>query len=454
MAIELWVGLECTVNRVGDDYFDQIKRTGHECRAEDLDLFAALGVRVMRYPLLWERTAADGEYNWSWPDERLNRLRELAIHPVAGLLHHGSGPRCTNLLDEEFPVKFSHYARACAERYPWIEDYIPVNEPLTTARFSALYGHWYPHRRDDSSFARALLNQCRATVMAMREIRAVNPAARFVQTEDLGKVFSSPKMRYQADFENERRWLTFDLLCGVVDSQHPMWPYFRWAGVEEKELAWFLENPCAPDVIGINHYLTSDRYLDERLERFPDSTHGGNDRERYADLEAVRVCRRERLGVGARIEETWERYHRPIVVTEAHLACRDADESVRWLWDVWNQVQAQQALGADVRAVTAWAALGAYDWDSLVVRCSEHYEPGLFDARHSPPRATPLAGLATDLIAGKLPAHPALARQGWWKRAERICYGSEVMAGIPGGHFPGDGSPWTEAVETQANLCT
>ena len=42
-----------------------------------------------------------------------------------------------------------------AERYPWVRRYTPVNEPLTTARFSALYGLWYPHVRDDAAFLRA-----------------------------------------------------------------------------------------------------------------------------------------------------------------------------------------------------------------------------------------------------------------------------------------------------------
>ena len=27
--LEMWGGLECTVNRVGDTYFDQLKRNGH-----------------------------------------------------------------------------------------------------------------------------------------------------------------------------------------------------------------------------------------------------------------------------------------------------------------------------------------------------------------------------------------------------------------------------------------
>ena len=54
---ELWAGVECTVNRVGDRYYNQLEKTGHARRAEDLELIASLGVRAVRYPVLWERTA-------------------------------------------------------------------------------------------------------------------------------------------------------------------------------------------------------------------------------------------------------------------------------------------------------------------------------------------------------------------------------------------------------------
>ena len=61
-----------------------------------------------------------------------------------------------------------------------------MNEPLTTARFSGLYGHWHPHGRDDRTFVRALLTECKATVLSMAAIRRVNPHAQLVQTEDMG----------------------------------------------------------------------------------------------------------------------------------------------------------------------------------------------------------------------------------------------------------------------------
>ncbi|CAA9552576.1 MAG: GH1 [uncultured Truepera sp.] len=423
LAPELWGGLECTVNRVGDRYFDQVRRSGHHDRPEDLERFAALGLRTLRYPVLWERTAPDGleRADWSWPDARLRRLRELGVKPIVGFVHHGSGPRHTSLLESSFASGLAAFAGAVAERYPWVELYTPVNEPLTTARFGCLYGHWYPHARDALSFSKALLNECRATVLAMAAVRRANPEAKLVQTEDLGKIYSTPGLRYQADFENERRWLSLDLLCGRVDAHHPMWGFLRFVGVSEPELAWFLEHPCPPDVLGFNYYLTSERFLDERLEHYPLSSHGSNGRQRYADVEAVRVLGTGLSGPYGLLHEAWSRYGLPLAVSEAHLGCT-REEQLRWLLEVWEAAQRLRTEGCDVRAVTVWSLLGAHDWNSLLTRDEGFYEPGVFDVRAPVPRPTALAETVRALAAGQRVSHPVLAEPGWWRRPERLLY--------------------------------
>jgi dTDP-4-dehydrorhamnose reductase len=351
----------------------------------------------------------------------MDSLRRLQLMPIVGLVHHGSGPSYTNLLHPEFPEKLATYAGAVARRYPWVSAYTPVNEPLTTARFSCLYGHWYPHLRDALVFARALLLQCRATILAMRAIRNVNSAARLVQTEDLGKTFSTPTLAYQAEFENERRWLTFDLLCGRVVPDTPMWKYFRWLGVPPSELEWFVENQTTPDVLGVNHYLTSERFLDERVIRYPARFGGGNGRHVYADVEAVRVCAEGVAGPKAILREVWERYHLPLAITEVHLGCT-REEQLRWLNEVWNAAIESRAEDVDVRAVTAWAAFGAFDWDSLLTRNNGSYEPGVFDLRSPAPRPTAIASLIQTVNSGQTFDHPALDAPGWWHRFDRLCY--------------------------------
>lgn len=418
--LELWGGHECTVNRVGDAYMDQTVLSGHQERIEDLDRFAELGVKALRYPVLWERVAPrrPDEHDWRWSDNRLARLAELRIKPIVGLVHHGSGPAYTNLLDDGFATGLARYARAVAERYPWVGDWTPVNEPLTTARFSALYGLWYPHVRDEAACWTALLNQIDAVRLAMREIRAVNPAARLIQTEDLGRTYSTRAVSHQATFDNERRWMTWDLLAGRVTSDHPLWDRLCWFGLEDR-LRVIAENPCPTDVVGINHYLTSDRFLDHRLSRYPRRNWGGNDFMRFADVEAVRVLQPGPAGLDGALQEAWNRYGRTVAVTEAHNGCTREDQ-MRWFREAWVSAQRMRARGVGIEAVTAWSLLGSYDWNSLLTRPDGHYECGAFDMRCGDPRPTAVTAMLKTLAHPLEEPHPVLAAPGWWRRDIRL----------------------------------
>lgn len=420
-SVEVWAGIECSYNRVGDRYFDQLERCRLYEDAEALDRLAALGIAAVRFPVVWERHCALGDRAWAWTDASLERLRQHGIAPIVGLVHHGSGPDGVSLLDEAFPERLAEFARLVAERYPWVERFTPINEPLTTARFATLYGHWYPHARSSEQFARAVLTQVRAIAAAMRAIRDVSPNAVLVQTEDLGKTHASKVLRYQADFENERRWLTFDLLCGRVVGRHPMAAYLRWAGVSDHELETVATSPCPPDVIGINHYLTSERYLDHRLDRYPAQTHGGNHRHRYADVEAVRVLAQGVAGPYGVLREAWRRYRLPVAIAEAHLACT-REHQLRWLDEVWHAALRLRGEGADVRAVTAWSAYGAWDWSSLLTRSEGVYESGLFDARGPRPRPTALATMVRSIATVGSFDHPVLHSPGWWRSERRFTY--------------------------------
>jgi dTDP-4-dehydrorhamnose reductase len=422
-ALEVWGGPEYTLNRVGNVFHDQVKLSGHSHRASDIDRFASLGLTALRYPVLWEHVAPEAldAPDWTWTDARLERIRAAGMRPIAGLLHHGSGPTYTSLLDPRFPVLLARYARTVADRYPWVTDYTPINEPLTTARFSALYGLWYPHTRSDRAFVRALLNQTWGVAVAMRAIRQVNPAARLVQTEDCGACFGTLQTRRQVAFENHRRWLTWDLLVGRVDASHPLRRYLEANGGSPGELDRFCEHPSPPDVVGLNYYVTSDRVLDHRLDRYPPRCHGGNGTLRYADVEAVRVRRRGLVGHRTHLLEAWRRYGLPVALTEVQLACT-REEQARWLLEAWRGAQAARADGADVVAVTPWALLGANDWDSLVAASRGHYESGAFDVRSTEPRPTSLVPMIRQMSRNEAPVHPGLSDPGWWRRAERVIH--------------------------------
>ncbi len=422
-ALELWAGVECTVNRIQNSYFDQTELSGHHVREEDLERIASLGVSSVRYPALWEHVSPNhpDERDWSFLDRRVPKLKELGVTPIAGLVHHGSGPSYTSLVDESFPEGLAQHARAVAERFPWLDAYTPVNEPLTTARFSGLYGIWYPHGRDDATFIRCLLNQCKGTALAMLEIRRVNSAARLIQTEDLGKIHATRKLRYQSEFENERRWLSWDLLCGKVDRHHRLWSYLRKFGASEEEILWFKDNGCSPDVLGLNYYVTSERFLDDDVSQYPEHLIGSNGKQSYVDVEAVRVRREGIAGAGAMLTEAWKRYGLPLAITEAHLGCT-REEQQRWLLEVWKSATAAKEQGADVRAVTVWSIFGAHNWDCLLAHEGGCYESGVFDLRAPEPRETGLARVVRSLATNQVPDEPALEQPGWWRREIRFQY--------------------------------
>jgi dTDP-4-dehydrorhamnose reductase len=424
---ELWGGIECTINRVKDKYFDQLTYGQHYKRESDIELISELGIKKIRYPILWEKhqPAKDIEIDWGWTERRLSLLREKEIDVIAGLVHHGSGPDFTNLLDDQFPFLLAAYAKEVATKFPWLKYYTPVNEPLTTARFSGLYSLWYPHHSNDRSFIKMLLNELKGVVLSMQEIRKINPEAQLVQTEDLGKTYSTPKLKYQAKFENERRWLTYDFLCGKVNKDHKLWSYFKRLGIPEKNLQFFEENPCMPDIFGFNHYVTSERYIDERLHLYPRRTHGGNKRHRYADVEVVRVDIEEETGIEVLLEEAWERYKKPIAVTEVHLHSH-REEQLRWFKYVWKACQNIQEKGVDIRAVTAWALLGSFGWNKLLTRPKGVYEPGVFDLRGGKPRPTALAKFIKQTNADHS-NHPVTVDPGWWQRSTRVLYPSSVV---------------------------
>ncbi len=416
--LEIWASPEPTAARIDTlTRRDQLRETGHEARLGDIDLLADLGVDGVRYPVLWEKTAPleSREADFSWAAPRLERLRARGVTPIVTLLHHGSGPDDTSLLDPAFPERFARYARAVAERFPWIERWTPINEPLTTARFSTLYGHWYPNFVDDQrSFGRAVVNQARAIVRAMREIRRVNPAAQLMLTEDLQAFHAGAEHAAYAEHLCERSFLSVEILMGRIVPGHAMWRYLTHeCAVAAGELAWLADRATPPDVMGWNYYPHSERALLDR---------GGR---HCCDVSAVFV-RPEGISPRPLLRAAYERLGLPMAIAEVHLDGGEG-ERCRWMAQRWHDVQALRAEGIPLVALGAWAAFGMVDWRSLL-RSSEGWrEDGIFTlspADRQPARSA-VADLVERLARGQAPPE---YQPGWWERRERLERAAAMVA--------------------------
>jgi dTDP-4-dehydrorhamnose reductase len=243
----------------------------------------------------------------------------------------------------------------------------------------------------------------------MRAIRAVNPEARLIATDDLGFCHATPPLQGEADYQNERRWMGWDLLCGMVKPGHALWERLVGYGLEDR-LRVIAEDPCPPAVIGVNHYLASERLLDHRVELHGDRSMA--DRElgelngvQFVDVDAVRNLRTPMVGLPELLRQAWRRYGLPVAVTECHNGA-SREEQVRWFVEVWDSVVDLRREGVDVPAVTAWSLLGSHDWNRMVTRFIGHYEVGVYDVRSGTPRRPCWRPVLKD-------SSPAVGRRRW-----------------------------------------
>ncbi|MFN8620858.1 MAG: glycoside hydrolase [Chloroflexota bacterium] len=418
---EVWAGVESSYLRIRNRRRDQLAETGHADRPDDLDRLASLGVRAVRYPILWGRGPVRHGTDWTWAGARLGRLLQLGIDPVVELLHHGFGPGHLHPLDPDWPAAFGRFAGRVARRFPDVRWWLPINEPLTTARFSGLYAWWWPHSADHPTFVRLLLAQVLGWRAAARAIRRVRPDARLIVNEDVGRTWGTPRVALAAAHDAARRWLTFDLLTGRVDRAHPLWEGMVAVPGAAAVLEELVRDPEPPDVLGLDYYLTSDRFLDHRADAYPEELRGGGHGLRYADAEAVRVAGEGLAGWDRIIDDAWRRYRMPLALTEVQLT-GELDDQVAWWREAWDAAVAACAAGADVRAVTAWSVFGSWDWDSLLRRRGRTFAPGPLSPE--PEAAGPLADA---IRAAARHGDPGPAPTGWWRRPDRVRYHPSVL---------------------------
>src|SRR5829696_8497515 len=90
--LALWGGIECTINRVNEVFFDQLEYSGHYNRPNDISILADTGIQKIRYPILWEKHQPEKNtsIDWSYTEERLDALKNDGVDIIAGLVHHGS----------------------------------------------------------------------------------------------------------------------------------------------------------------------------------------------------------------------------------------------------------------------------------------------------------------------------------------------------------------------------
>jgi beta-glucosidase len=329
---------------------------------EDFQLVKDLGITFLRYgPPYYRCHTGPEQYDWSWPDETFPVLRKMQIHPIVDLCHFGVPDWVGGFQDPEWPPLFADYARAFAERFPWVRFYTPVNEIFIAARFSAELGWWNERLHDDGAFVTALKHCARANVLAEEAILEVQPKALFVQSES-SEYFhpASPGAQKLADFYNQKRFLSLDL-CYGNDVASVMYEYLADHGMSRNEYHWFLDHGGAVRphcVMGNDYYITNEHeVLDERGQFRPSG---------------------EIFGYYVITRQYFDRYHLPVMHTETNR--KDADDAPAWLWKEWSNVVRLKQDGVPILGFTWYSLLDQTDWDTALREVNHHVNPcGLYD---------------------------------------------------------------------------
>jgi beta-glucosidase/6-phospho-beta-glucosidase/beta-galactosidase len=322
---------------------DELAKTKHyQFWKEDFRLLGELGIHHLRYgPPYFSVHLGPGKYDWSFADETINALHKQRVKVIADLCHFGVPDWMGNFQNPDFPRLFTEFARAFAQRYPWIRFYTPVNEIFIAATFSAQFGWWNERLSSDQAFVTALKHLCQANMQAMHAILESRPDAVFVQSESTQYFHAEvPDAQAHADIYNEKRFLSLDLTYGH-QLHAPMYQYILDNGMTREEYQWFMQNQLKNRcVMGNDYYETNENLV------HPDGS---------TDLSG------EIFGYYPITHQYFTRYRLPVMHTETNYSGPGA---IAWLKKEWANVHRLKQDGVPLVGFTWYSLQDQVDWDT------------------------------------------------------------------------------------------
>ena len=347
---------------------DEYELTGHYDRLEaDLDRIAELGVSCARYGLPWYRIEPQrGQWDWAFADRALNGLLERGVAPIVDLVHYGTPSWLLGgFLDPDYPRAVAEYAAAVASRYKGrVRWYTPLNEPRITAYYCGKLGHWPPYARGWGGFVRLMLALCRGIVLTETTLRAVDLEIVTVHVDatDLYEP-SEPNHVEEAGWRQSLVYLALDLVTGRVDAAHPLTDWLMENGATEEDFAWFRAHPADPDIVGINLYPMFSRKVSYSFSRAKPSllNPAPSPRERRGGVR----FRMPYAGDPSLVEKIgrtyWDRYRRPVMVTET-AAAGPLRRRAAWLKASVEGCRRLREAGVPMVGYTWWPTLSLVAW--------------------------------------------------------------------------------------------
>ncbi len=339
-------------NKVGHRALDEYELMGHyEHWREDLALLRESNLQAVRWGVPWYRVEpTQGEFDWSWTDQVIPYLvEELGITPIIDLMHYG----CPFWLRREFandnyPRAVASYTAAFTRRYGHlIKYYTPLNEPLVNALMCGKRGVWPPYLKGDNGYVRIMLQIVKGVINTVQAIKEIDPDAVMVQVEATGL---SRAIRHDLEAlaleDQHRGYLFYDLLTGLVTSDHRLFGWLLRSGASAHDLEEIASRRIPIEILGMNFYpqwSTQQIYVDRKGRL------------------SYRAIEHEGIGFFSLVEDYYNRYKTPIMITETSAFGSDEERS-RWLRESVASVKRLRESGVPVLGYTWFPLFTMVDW--------------------------------------------------------------------------------------------
>ena len=355
-------GFECATHRRRDGLqIDVLSSTRHALQAaSDYQLLAQTGVRTVRDGLRWHliEHGTPGDYDWSSFLPMLLAARDTKTQVIWDLCHWGV-PAGLDVFSALFISRFEAFAAAAAQL---VFETNPGQVPLYCAINEISFWAWVggdveafaPHQQGRGPELKRQL--VRATLAAMRAVRAVDPRALFVQAEPIIDI--APDRRDVLAYPE-----IVDEVRGHTAAQFEAWDMLL--GMKDPDLGGHIDGL---NYIGVNYYWNNQwiHCGDRKPPGHPD----------HKPLHRMLV-------------ELYERYGIPILITETGA---EADAAPGWLAYICGEVRQAMRQGAEIVGICLYPVMDYPGWDD-----DRHCHCGLIEIDDNWSRRSIRSDLAEEL---------------------------------------------------------
>lgn len=332
-------GFECAdhINRLGER-INLLEITQHHIRAEkDYQLLLDIGISSVREGICWSSVeVAPGEYDFSEVLNRINIADKMGIQQIWDMIHFGY-PDNLSPTHPKFCERFTQLCKAFVEFYNLHSSQplliVPINEISFLSWFSGDAKGTIPFLEKNGW--RMKYHLCKAAIIAIKEIRKLDPSAKIILVEPLIKVHQNGSLSVE-DLRkiNEYQFEAADIIMGRLCPE---------LGGDETLF----------DILGVNYYWNC-----QWIE-------GGEPLD-WPDPSKARVPLRKL------IYNVFLRYEKPIFISETgHFG----ERRVQWLEEISEECLSVKKSEIPFWGICIYPIVDRPDWDNL----SKYSQSGIFD---------------------------------------------------------------------------